>query len=318
MEKVLVTGGAGFIGSHVCDMLLQLNKQVVCLDCFNDYYDPEVKLKNISHNLKNTLFKLYKDDFTNQKAMQKMFDKEKFTSVIHLGARAGVRPSLADPMLYEEVNIKGTMILLEQCRKHNIKNFVFASSSSVYGGNKKVPFSEKDMTDTPISPYAATKKAGEAICHTYHHLYGMRISCLRFFTVYGPRGRPDMAPYIFTKKILAGEPIDVFGDGTAKRDFTYVEDIVSGIIAAWQREYPFEIFNLGNSNTIRVSEFIKIIEDITGKKAIINYKDKQAGDVDITFSDISKAKKMLDFSPKTNIRQGMAKFIYWYQNKDIK
>jgi len=312
METVLVTGGAGFIGSHVCDSLLGKNKKVICLDNFNDYYSPERKRKNIEHNISNRNFILEETDIVFYDRLKKVFENHKIDKVIHLAARAGVRPSLENPFIYEETNVKGTLNLLELSRIHKIKNFVFGSSSSVYGNNAKIPFSEEDNTDRAISPYAATKKAGEVLCHAYSHLYAMNISCLRFFTVYGPRGRPDMAPYLFTKNIMEGNPIKMYGDGNSKRDYTFVEDIVSGILSAMEKNYRYEIFNLGNSKTVALKELIAVIEKNTGKKAKIKKEPMPKGDVPLTYADISKSEKMLGYDPKTDINKGMASFTEWY------
>ncbi|MEM3373885.1 MAG: GDP-mannose 4,6-dehydratase [Candidatus Woesearchaeota archaeon] len=313
METILVTGGAGFIGSHVCDKLLEKKKKVICLDNFNDYYDPEIKRKNILHNLKNKNYVLIKADIRDYDKLKEVFKNYKPNKVVHLAARAGVRPSLENPFIYEETNVNGTLNLLELSKDYKVKNFVFASSSSVYGNNKKVPFSEDDKTDNAISPYAATKKAGEVLCYTYSYLYNLNSSCLRFFTVYGPRGRPDMAPYMFTKNILEGKPIKVYGDGSSKRDYTYVSDVVSGIIAALEKNFKYEIFNLGNSNTVSLNELIKTIEEITGKKAIIKREKMPKGDVPLTYADITKSKRLLGYEPKTNIKEGMQKFYEWYK-----
>jgi UDP-glucuronate 4-epimerase len=236
---------------------------------------------------------------------------------VHLAARAGVRPSIKDPVLYEQTNILGTLNLLELARDNKTSNFVFGSSSSVYGKNKNIPFCENDRTDNPISPYAATKKAGEVLCHTYHYLYNLNITCLRFFTVYGPRGRPDMAPYLFTDKIYRGEPITMFGDGKSKRDYTYIKDIVSGILAAVDANHSFEIINLGNSQTVELKKFINIIEELLKKKAVINQEEMPKGDVPVTYADLSKANKLLQYSPQTDIKQGMREFISWYMNKVV-
>lgn len=314
MANVLVTGGAGFIGSHVCDALLEKGDRVICIDNFNDYYDPQIKEKNVEHNLNNQLFKLYKADITDIEKLREIFQENNIEIVCHLAARAGVRPSIKQPDLYTKVNVNGTLNLLELAKEFKIKNFIFGSSSSVYGNNKKTPFSESDNVDNPISPYAATKKAGELLCHTYHHLHGMNITCLRFFTVYGPRGRPDMAPFIFTKNIDQGKEINVFGDGTSKRDYTFVKDIVAGIIAAIDKPLGYEIINIGNSKTVELNYFISIIESILGKKAAINRMPMQPGDVEITYADITKAEKLLGYNPKTNIEQGMKEFIEWYKN----
>ncbi|MBN2368783.1 GDP-mannose 4,6-dehydratase [Candidatus Woesearchaeota archaeon] len=313
METIIVTGGAGFIGSHVADKLLEIGKRVVCVDNFNDYYSPKAKKKNIEHNLSNKNYFLEKSDITSFSKMKNIFEKYRPDKVIHLAARAGVRPSLVDPFIYESTNVKGTLNLLELGKTYKLKNFVFGSSSSVYGGNKKIPFSEEDRTDNAISPYAATKKAGEVICHTYSHLYGLNITCLRFFTVYGPRGRPDMAPYLFTKWVYEGDPIIRYGDGSSKRDYTFVDDIVSGIISATEKCLKYEIINLGNSQTVELRELIQVIEDILGKKARIIQKPMPKGDVEITYADISKGKKLLGYSPKTDIRKGMNCFIDWFR-----
>jgi UDP-glucuronate 4-epimerase len=312
METILVTGGAGFIGSHVCDSLLAQDKRVICLDDFNDYYSPAAKRKNISHNLLSKNFILIEKDICDTISLKDAFVKFKIDKVVHLAARAGVRPSVENPFIYEETNIRGTLNLLELSRQHNIKNFIFGSSSSVYGANEKIPFSEEDKTDKPISPYAATKKAGEVLSYTYSNLYSLNVSCLRFFTVYGPRGRPDMAPYLFTKSISEGKKITMFGDGTSRRDYTYVADIVSGILSCLEKDFRYEIFNLGNSRTVELKELISTIESELGKKALIEKKELPKGDVTITFADITKAKKLLGYDPKTDIKQGIHKFVSWY------
>ncbi len=316
MDKILVTGGAGFIGSHVCDALLNKGKQVVCLDNFNNYYSPKRKRKNIEHNLSNKSFFLEETDIRQLEKLKKVFEKHKIIKVIHLAARAGVRASIKDPHIYEEVNVKGTLNLLELSRKFNIKNFVFGSSSSVYGLNKKLPFSEKARTDTQISPYALTKKTGEMLCHTYSKLYKLNITCLRFFTVYGPRGRPDMAPYLFTKLISEDKPIIRYGDGSSKRDYTYIEDVVQAILSASEKNYAYEIFNIGNSKTIELNKFISLIETLLGKKARIIQKDMPKEDIPITYADISKAKKYFGYNPKTNIEQGMKMFVDWFNKNE--
>jgi len=310
--KILVTGCAGFIGSHVSEALLMRGDSVVGVDELNDYYDVSFKEDNLSILKAYPDFKFYREDIRNYDGLKNIFEEEKPEKVIHLAARAGVRPSIQQPLLYEEVNVKGTMNLLDLAKDCKVKNFVFASSSSVYGNQKKTPFSESDSVDNPISPYAATKKTGELICYTYHHLYNMNITCLRFFTVYGPRGRPDMAPYKFTKNIIEGKPILKYGDGTTKRDYTYIADIVKGVIAASDSELGYEIINLGNNKPVELNEFIRIIEDITGKKAIIEQLPMQPGDVDITFADIGKAQKLLGYKPSTTIKQGLKEFFEWY------
>ncbi|MEA3229356.1 MAG: GDP-mannose 4,6-dehydratase [archaeon] len=313
MAKILVTGGAGFIGSHVCDALLRRGDHVACIDNFNDYYDPERKKSNIADAVEDKNFTLFEADILDIAKIREIFDEAQPDKVIHLAARAGVRPSILDPQLYADVNIKGTINLLEVCREFSVKNFVFGSSSSVYGGNENIPFSEKDDVSNPISPYAATKRAGELICHTYHHLYGLNVSCLRFFTVYGPRGRPDMAPFLFTKAIMDGDEINRFGDGTTKRDYTYISDIVSGVLSALDADYAYEIFNLGNSKTVVLKDLIATIEDAVGKKAKIVQRPMQPGDVTITYADISKSRELLGFEPKVSVEEGIRKFVEWYR-----
>lgn len=312
METVLVTGGAGFIGSHVCERLLAEGFYVVCVDEFNDFYNPSIKHQNISSCTHHKNFVLYEADIRDEKAMDLIMKKHACTYIIHLAARAGVRPSLENPLLYADVNINGTIILLERAKAYKVKGFVFASSSSVYGLNKKIPFSEDDAVNSQISPYGASKRAGELYCHGYHKLYGIPITCLRFFTVYGPRGRPDMAPYKFTRHIAEEKPIDQYGDGSSRRDYTFVTDIVEGIVAAMKKNYPFEIINLGNANPIALKDFIKIIEDKLGKRAVIQQKPMQAGDLPETYADVRKAERLLGFKPKVGIKEGMSMFIDWY------
>jgi len=308
--RILVTGGAGFIGSHLCERLLEGSNEVICVDDFNDFYNPKIKEKNISECKKN--FKLYKADIRNKKNLENIFKKEKIDIVVHLAARAGVRPSILYPQLYADVNILGTMNLLETARRNNVKKFVFGSSSSVYGLNKKVPFNEEDSLDSMISPYAITKYAGERLCYQYNKLYKIPIVCLRFFTVYGPRGRPDMAVYKFTKLINEKKKIEMYGDGTSKRDYTYVSDIVDGIMAAINKKLDFEIINLGDSNPIELKYLIKLIEKNLGKKALIKKADVQPGDVPVTYADIRKAKKLLGYQPKIKIEDGIKRFVKWY------
>ena len=310
--KLLVTGGAGFIGSHLCETLLRRGDEIVCVDNFNDYYNPQIKRKNVEQLGKNRNFHLIETDIRDFNALESVFTKNLFDAIVHLAARAGVRPSIEQPLLYEEVNVKGTGILLELSRVNGIKKFVFASSSSVYGNNKKVPFSEKDNVDNPVSPYAATKKAGELIAYTYHHLYQMSISCIRFFTVYGPRQRPDMAIHKFTRLIDRGEPIPVFGDGTSKRDYTFISDIIDGLVRSLDRCSGYEIYNLGDSRTVGLMEMIATIEKYLGKKANLQKLPFQPGDVEITFADISKARKKLDYAPKVFFEEGIQEFVEWY------
>jgi len=311
--KILITGAAGFIGSHTAGALLKRGDTVVGVDNFNDYYSPEDKRANVECAEKQGNYAQYTADILDVEGMRTIFRQTAPDKVIHLAARAGVRPSLEDPQLYADVNIKGLVNMLELSREFKIKTFVFGSSSSVYGANKKVPFCETDAVNSPISPYAATKRAGELMCATYNHLYGMNISCMRFFTVYGPRGRPDMAPYKFTKAIIEGKEITMYGDGTTKRDYTYIDDIVSGIIGALDKSYAFEIFNLGNSKTVSLKDFIRVIEKAVGKKAKIKRMPLQPGDVTITYADVTKSRKMLGYEPKTSIDEGIGNFVEWYK-----
>jgi UDP-glucuronate 4-epimerase len=316
--NILVTGGAGFIGSQTCEKLLRENICVICLDNFNDFYDPEIKEKNIQGLLGNNGFTLYREDILDKQKLRDIFTKHKIDLVIHLAARAGVRPSINNAALYAEVNIKGTINLLECCNDFEVDQFIFASSSSVYGGNKKIPFSEADNVDKPVSPYAATKKAGELICHTYNHLFGISVFCYRFFTVYGPRQRPEMAIYKFTKSLLGNNPIEVYGDGSSSRDYTYIDDITDVIINNLDNVKGYEIFNLGNSKPVKLLDLIKMLEDETGKNAIIEYADFKQGDVETTFADILKADKMLKYNPKIAIKEGLKKFVDWYKNSGLK
>ncbi|MCD6459366.1 GDP-mannose 4,6-dehydratase, partial [bacterium] len=310
--KILVTGGAGFIGSHLTEKLLDLDYNVTCVDNFNTYYDPSIKRENVKPFLDYKKYTLYEEDIQNYDALKTLFFKEQFQAVIHLAARAGVRPSLEEPDLYNRVNVIGTTNLLDLAKDTKVPQFIFGSSSSVYGINSKVPFSEDDKIDRPISPYAATKIAGEMICHVYHNLYDIRITALRFFTVYGPRQRPEMAIHKFAQMIYNGEPIPFFGDGSSRRDYTYVDDIAAGIIAALDKNYEYEIFNLGNSHTISLKNLVELIEDNIGRKAVLDKLPMQLGDVPITYSNISKAKKMLGFAPETDIRDGIKKFTDWF------
>ena len=308
-----VTGGAGFIGSHVIKTLLDRNDFVVCIDDFNDYYDPKLKEYRINEFIQHKNFKLYRKDIRDFKAIEKIFIENKIDKVIHLAARAGVRSSISNPLLYEEVNINGTLKLLELAKEFKIKNFIFASSSSVYGETMKLPFSEKNPCNSPISPYGATKCAGELLCYTYHCLYKIPITCLRFFTVYGPKGRPDMALFKFTKLISEGKEIPVFGQGNMKRNFTYISDIVDGIVAAADKNLNFEIINLGGSETIDLKVFIKIIEKAFGKKAKKKQLPMQPGDVRTTWADCSKAERLLDYAPKIKIEEGIKLFVEWFK-----
>jgi len=311
----LVTGGAGFIGSHVCERLLRDGHRVWAFDDLNDFYDPQIKRQNLREiQALARPFEFIPGDITDAAALDELFSSVKFDQIIHLAARAGVRPSLEQPALYQRVNVEGTVNLLEAARKSGVKKITLASSSSVYGVNAKVPFSESDPVFSAISPYAASKLACEALGHAYHHIYQMDVAALRFFTVYGPRQRPDLAIHKFTKLIDAGRPIPVFGDGRTARDHTHISDIVEGVIACTRQEFGFEIFNLGESETVELSRLIGLIEAALGKKAVIDHQPMQPGDVPITFADISKARARLGYQPKVKIEQGIKLFAEWYKN----
>jgi len=308
--KAVITGAAGFIGSHLTERLLKDGWEVVGVDNLDDFYDPAIKRRNLAGCAASENFTLVEADIRDKQAMERAITDDT-DIVIHLAARAGVRPSIEQPQLYADVNINGTVVLLEIARERGLKRFIFASSSSVYGNNEKVPFSEDDNVDFPISPYAATKKAGELICHTYHHLYGIAIVCLRFFTVYGPRQRPDLAIHKFARLIEAGQPIPVYGDGTMMRDFTYIDDIIQGVIASIGRCTGYDIYNLGESQPIFVNDLISELENALGKKAIRENLPLQPGDVDRTYADVAKAEKELGYRRTTDIRTGLAQFVAW-------
>lgn len=310
----LVTGAAGFIGSHLCERLIAEGHTVVGLDNFDPFYERRIKESNIKALKKSDGFRLVEGDIRDANCVEAIC-KNDIDVIVHLAAKAGVRPSIADPLGYADCNINGTMVLLEAARKSNIKKFIFASSSSIYGNNKKVPFSETDNVDFPISPYAATKKAGELVCYTYHHLYKIDISCLRYFTVYGPRQRPDLAIHKFAKLIEQGKPIPVFGDGTMERDFTYIDDIIDGTTAAIKKCEGFEIYNLGESRPVRLDKLIEEIEKALGKKAIVERKPIPPGDVERTYADITKAKNRLGYNPDADITTGLTKFVAWLQEQ---
>jgi len=314
MKDILITGGAGFIGSHLVDRLLSEGDwRITVVDDFNDFYSPAIKRDNIREHLKNPNYKLVEADIRDCAALEEAFVETNFDCIVHLAARAGVRPSLQEPQLYVETNINGTMNLLELARRYGVKQFVFGSSSSVYGVNEKVPFAEDDPIFNPISPYAATKAAGELICHTYAHLYDMRIVCLRFFTVYGARQRPDLAIHKFARLISEGKPIPVFGDGSTRRDYTYVDDITAGVRAAIDYDQSgYEVINLGESRTVELRELISLIERELGARAEIDRQPQQPGDVPQTFADISKAKRLLNYDPQTQIEAGLKRFIEWF------
>ncbi|HIE33573.1 MAG TPA: NAD-dependent epimerase/dehydratase family protein [Candidatus Altiarchaeales archaeon] len=311
-KTILITGGAGFIGSHISKKLIDSNYNVIIVDNLNPYYDPGLKDARIRELLRDYRFKLYRTDICDFKSMRKIFEKNKINIICHEAAQAGVRYSLENPFVYEEANLKGTLNLLELAKDFKINGFIFASSSSVYGANKKIPFSEDDVTDFPVSLYGATKKATELLVYGYHHIYGINATGLRYFTVYGPWGRPDMALFKFTKNILEGRPIEVYGHGRMERDFTYISDIVDGTIKAIEKNYHWEIFNLGYGKPQKLTHFIEIIEDYLGKNAERKYLPMQLGDVRRTYADISKARKLLKWKPKVPIEDGIRNFIDWY------
>jgi len=314
-KQILITGGAGFIGSHLVDKLLAEGAwQVSVLDNLNEFYSPEIKRANIAQHSDNPRFRLYEADICDAETLRSIFGENRFETIVHLAAWAGVRPSLLNPKLYAQVNVNGTLNLLELAKEFNIKQFVFGSSSSVYGINSKIPFAEDDKIAGPISPYSATKAAGELLCHTYSHLYDIRAVCLRFFTVYGARQRPDLAIHKFSKLIWDNKPIPMFGDGTTRRDYTYVDDIIQGVRAAIDYDRTnYEIFNLGESQTVELKELIALLEENLGKKAIIERQPMQPGDVPLTFADISKARELLNYNPTTKIEQGIPKFVEWFK-----
>lgn len=314
-RNILVTGGAGFIGSHLVDRLLGDDVwSVTVVDDFNDFYSPEIKRANIAGHIENPDYRLIELDIRDSAGLRQTFENGRFDVIVHLAARAGVRPSLAEPKLYAETNINGTLNLLELAREHAVKQFVFGSSSSVYGVNEKLPFAEADPIFNPISPYAATKAAGELLCHSYSHLYGLRTICLRFFTVYGARQRPDLAIHKFAKSIAQGKPITVFGDGTTRRDYTYIDDIIQGVRAAIDYDKTqYEIFNLGESETTELRELIALLEMSLNKSAEIDRQPMQPGDVPVTFADITKARELLGYNPTTKIADGIPKFVEWFR-----
>ena len=315
MKNILITGGAGFIGSHlVARLLAEGGWRITVVDDFNDFYDPAIKRENVRASAGNPDFTLVEADIRNFEALSRAFAETDFDCIVHLAARAGVRPSLSEPRLYVETNINGTLNLLELARARGVKQFVFGSSSSVYGMNSKVPFSEDDPIFNPISPYAATKAAGELICHSYAHLYDLRIVCLRFFTVYGARQRPDLAIHKFAKLISADQPIPVFGDGTTRRDYTYVDDIIAGVRAAIDyQQSNYEIINLGESRTVELRELIALLEKALDRHAEIDRQPQQPGDVTQTFADIGKARRLLGYNPQTQIEEGIGKFVEWFR-----
>ena len=310
--KVLITGAAGFIGSHLADALVARGDRVVGLDNFNDYYDPRIKDRNIEALKGNDAFEIVKGDTRDADLVNGLFERTRPDGVIHLAAMAGVRPSLENPNLYFDVNVNGSLNILEAVRRFGKPKLCFASSSSVYGGNKKVPFSEEDDVSYPVSPYAASKRANEIMCYTYHHLYGLDIHCHRFFTVYGPRQRPEMAIHKFVRRVYRGDPIPMFGDGFSRRDYTYVDDILDGVIKSLDRCSGYRIYNFGESNTITLKDLIAAVEKATGKTANIERHPDQPGDVPATFADVTRAKSELDYAPRVPVEEGIARFVKWY------
>jgi UDP-glucuronate 4-epimerase len=309
--RILVTGGAGFIGSHLVEKLLAAGHEVAALDDFNDFYDPQIKHANIAGFAKDVT--MHHVDLRDGASVRNLFHREKFETVAHLAARAGVRPSIQHPQLYYDTNISGTLHLLDAASVTKVERFIFASSSSVYGASKTVPFSEDQHLTQTLSPYAATKIAGEFLCSTFSHLYQMRVIALRYFTVYGPRQRPDLAIHQFTRRMHAGQPIDQFGDGSTRRDYTYIDDVIQGTMAALKYDGPlFDIFNLGESETIQLQDLIGAIENALEKKAKINRLPEQAGDMPLTCADISKARKLLGYNPTTRFSDGLPRFIDWF------
>ena len=310
--SILVTGGAGFIGSHLVQRMADMGEHVVCLDNLDDYYDPSIKRSHLrSFDGKRNITVVH-GDIRDPAILDEIGRNYAVDSIIHAAARAGVRPSIAKPQLYIDVNVRGTGALFEFARAHHVRMFVFLSSSSVYGVTSKAPFSEEDPVERPISPYAATKKAGELLGYTYHHLYGLPVTCLRLFTVYGARQRPDMAIHRFTQKIHRGEPLQLFGDGSSARDYTYIDDIINGIVRAWQTPLGYEVLNLGESQTITLRELITLLEENLGRKARVEQLPDQPGDVPLTNADISKARRMIGYNPTTPVRDGIRSFVQWY------
>ena len=312
----LVTGGAGFIGSHVCERLLQAGHAVWALDDLNSFYDPEVKRRNLRELAPaGAPFHFFEGDLTDARAVKDLFSQARFDQIIHLAARAGVRPSLDEPALFQRVNVEGTVNILEAARHQGVRKITLASSSSVYGVNQKVPFAESDPVNAAISPYAASKLACEALSHVYHHVYGMDIAALRFFTVYGPRQRPDLAIHKFARLISRGQPIPLFGDGSTARDYSYVTDIVAGVMACTERAFGCEIFNLGGSHPVTLARLVELLEQSLGKKAVIQRLPDQPGDVPITCADVTKSARELGYAPKVRIETGIPLFVDWFKRQ---
>ncbi len=310
--KVLVTGGAGFIGSHLCEALLNQGHRVICVDNFDSFYDPKIKERNLAGIMNHENFALVKGDILDLSVLYSIFENNRIDTVIHLAAKAGVRPSIENPFLYQKVNVEGTVNILETMRRFAVKRLILASSSSVYGNNRKMPYSEDDNVDFAISPYAATKKACEVLSYTFHHLHAMDVLCLRFFTVYGPRQRPEMAIHYFTRSIIEGTALKMYGDGETQRDYTYIDDIIDGVLKCLDHLKGYEILNLGESQTTKLKDLVSLIEKAVNKKALIEKLPMQPGDVDITYADISKARKFIGYNPQTKIDTGVKKFVQWY------
>ena len=313
--RLLITGGAGFIGSHLADRRLARGDRVVVLDDFNDFYDPAAKRRNVAPHLGNPSYRLVEGDIRDRDLVARLFDEEPFDAVIHLAARAGVRPSLADPVLYEDVNVVGTLRLLEAAVASRTPRFLFASSSSVYGVNSKLPFSEEDPIAQPVSPYAATKRGAELHAFAFHHLHGLKAVCLRFFTVYGPRQRPEMAIARFIRCLEEGRPVPFFGDGGSRRDYTYIDDIADGVEAALAVPSDFEIINLGGARPVTLSDLVCAIEAVTGKKAVLDRRPNQLGDVPVTFADVRKAERLLGFKARVSLEEGLRRSVEWYRRE---
>jgi len=319
MGAILVTGGAGFIGSHLVERLLARGDSVIALDSFDEFYDPAVKRRNLAEATRSApagRFDLVEGDIRDAAALEGIFSSRAVDAVVHLAARAGVRPSIENPVLYADVNVNGTAVLLEACRRHGVRRFVFGSSSSVYGDSTEAPFREDVRIDEPVSPYAATKAAGELQCYTYHHLHGFDVSCLRFFTVYGPRQRPEMAIHKFSRLILDSRPVPRFGDGRTERDYTYIDDIMDGVIKALDKARGYAIFNLGESKRVKLSYLIELIEKETGVAAVVEPLPEQPGDVKMTCADITKAKELLGYDPRVPIEEGIRRFVSWLRARD--
>jgi UDP-glucuronate 4-epimerase len=316
-QAILVTGGAGFIGSHLAERLLNDGWRVVVLDNFDGFYDPAIKRRNIADAERSAAYRLVEGDIRDEDLLSQLFASERFEAVIHLAARAGVRPSIEDPALYTSVNLDGTTRLLEACRSNGVKRFIFGSSSSVYGNNHKVPFAEADPVDHPISPYAATKKAGELLCYSHHHLFGLQVACLRLFTVYGPRQRPEMAIHKFTRLLSEGKRVQQFGDGTSARDYTYIADIVAGICRALECCRGYHIWNLGGSRTIQLRDLVSKIADGLALPLKLDVLPLQPGDVDRTWADTTKVERELGWSAQIEIDTGLTKFLDWFKNMSV-